>query len=153
MTLNFVAVFFTMIVHAALYLLREKDDSVTAAKLEELKQRKAREADSQSKPSSTSTADINLEPIGSSKSVGIDSAEDADKDGPKHEHDDEGHEVEEPLLERFLSWRHFVFSCLSLFKRVYRMDLVWDHPLLSKHCVHTRPSSSCMCLSFSSSWA
>jgi len=108
MTLNFVAVFFTMIVHAALYLLREKEDSITAAKLEELKQRKTRGADFQSKSSITSTADINLVPIGSSKSD--DSAEDADKDGPKHEHDDEGHEVEEPLLERFLSWRHFVFT-------------------------------------------
>ncbi len=128
MTLNFVAVFVTMIVHAALYLLREKEDSITAAKLEEFKQRKAREADSQSK---SSTADINLVPIGSSKSDDL--AEDADKNGPKHEHDDEGHEVEEPLLERFLSWRHFVFSSLSLFKRVYPMYLVWDHPLLSKY--------------------
>jgi hypothetical protein len=33
-----------------------------------------------------------------------------DTDAPKHEHDDEGHEVEEPIADRFLSWRHFVFT-------------------------------------------
>ena len=138
MTLNFVAVFFTMIVHAALYLFREKEDSITAAKLEEFKQRKTRGADFQSESSTTSTADINLVPMGSSKSD--DSAEDADKDGPKHEHDDEGHEVEEPLSERFLSWRHFVFAPRSHFKRVYHMNLV-SFRFLSKCCVHLHPSS------------
>ncbi len=69
MTLNFVFVFVAMIIHATLYLFREKEDSITSVKFEELKQRKARSADFQSKSSasaSVAVGDINLVPIGSS---------------------------------------------------------------------------------------